>query len=81
MDILDAIGLGKETHKTRAMASAYLDIRNFERHLDTLVAGGFVHLRVDGRYKYLSVTPEGELLLRRLCGVSVLYAPEEGGDV
>ena len=77
MDILDAIGNG-EVHKTRVMFSAYVDTRNFDRHLDRLVAGGFVHLRIDGRYKYLSVTAKGDVLQRRLDEVSTLYAGTEG---
>lgn len=82
MEILDAIGEG-ETHKTKVMFSAYVDTRNFDRHLDKLVAGGFVSVRVDGRYIYLAATSKGELLARKLSAVSRLYAgsEEETDDV
>lgn len=77
LDILNAIG-NEEVHKTKVMFAAYVDTNNFDRHLETLVAGGFVHLRVDGRYKYLFITPKGELLRRALDTVSELYVGTEG---
>lgn len=78
MDILDAIG-DDEAHKTRVMSTAYVDTRNFERHIDKLAAGGFVSVREDGRYIYLSVTPKGRALGRKLIAVSKFYAGL-GGD-
>ena len=76
MAIFGAMSNG-EMHKTRVMFAAYVDTRNFERHIDRLVAGGFVSVRVDGRYIYLSATAKGKSLERKLSAVSRLYVGSE----